>query len=69
MTDQNHVATDGQSISMPWCLAPSGANDQVLVTVTKLQFSQCEAPFLTGLSFVNDSSKMALVDIYIIFRV
>jgi hypothetical protein len=29
----SHIATDGQSVCLSWCRAPSGAHDQVLVTV------------------------------------
>jgi hypothetical protein len=54
---QSHIATDGQSVSKSWCRAPSGAHDQIFVTV-----SQLRSCFLflwdtlsderTGLSFV-----------------
>jgi hypothetical protein len=30
---QSHIATDGQSISKSWCRAPSGAHDQIFITV------------------------------------
>jgi hypothetical protein len=30
---QSHVTTDGQSVSPSWCRAPSGAQDQILITV------------------------------------
>jgi hypothetical protein len=29
---QSHIATDGQSVSRPWCRAPSGAHDQIFIT-------------------------------------
>jgi hypothetical protein len=29
----SHVATDGQSVSKSWCRAPSGAHDQIFITV------------------------------------
>jgi hypothetical protein len=30
---QSHIATDGQSISKSWCRAPSGAHDQIFITL------------------------------------
>jgi hypothetical protein len=30
---QSHIATDGQSASKSWCRAPSGAYDQIFITV------------------------------------
>jgi hypothetical protein len=30
---QNHIATDDQSISKSWCRTPSGAHDQIFITV------------------------------------
>jgi hypothetical protein len=30
---QSHIATDGQSVSKSWCRAPSGAHDQIFITV------------------------------------
>jgi hypothetical protein len=30
---QSHITTDGQSVSPSWCRAPSGAHDQILITV------------------------------------
>jgi hypothetical protein len=33
---QSHVATDGQSVSTSWCRAPSGAHDQILITLWQL---------------------------------
>jgi hypothetical protein len=32
-TSQSHIATDGQSVSKSWCQAPSGAHDQIFITV------------------------------------
>jgi hypothetical protein len=29
----SHISTDGQSVSLSWCRALSGAHDQILVTV------------------------------------
>jgi hypothetical protein len=33
---QSHIATDGQSISKSWCRAPSGAHDQIFITLWQL---------------------------------
>jgi hypothetical protein len=44
---QSHVTTDGQSVSPSWCRAPSGAHDQILITVWHLLFWRCRAPSLT----------------------
>jgi hypothetical protein len=30
---QSHIATDGQSFSKSWCRAPSGAHDQIFITL------------------------------------
>jgi hypothetical protein len=30
---QSHIATDGQSVSKSWCRAPSGAYNQIFITV------------------------------------
>jgi hypothetical protein len=32
-TRESHVTTDGQSVTPSWCRAPSGAHDQILITV------------------------------------
>jgi hypothetical protein len=29
----SHIATDGLSVCLSWCRAPSGAHDQIVVTV------------------------------------
>jgi hypothetical protein len=44
---QSHIATDGQSISKPWCRAPSGAHDQILITLWHLRSCFCWVPSLT----------------------
>jgi hypothetical protein len=44
---QSHIATDGQSVSKSWCRAPSGAHDQILITVWQLRSCFCGAPSLT----------------------
>jgi hypothetical protein len=28
---QSHVTTDGQSVGLSWCLAPSGSHDQIII--------------------------------------
>jgi hypothetical protein len=33
---QSHIATDGQSVCLSWCRAPSGAHEQIVVTVLSL---------------------------------
>jgi hypothetical protein len=37
-SSQSHITTDGQSASQSWCQAPSGAKDQIFVTVRHLRF-------------------------------
>jgi hypothetical protein len=44
---QSHVTTDDHSVSPSWCRAPSGAHDQILITVWQLLFCRCRAPALT----------------------
>jgi hypothetical protein len=44
---QSHITTDGQSASQSWCQAPSGAQDQIFVTVRHLKFCRWGAPSLT----------------------
>jgi hypothetical protein len=34
---ESHIATDGQSISKSWCRAPSGARDQIFITLWQLR--------------------------------
>jgi hypothetical protein len=36
---QSHIANDGQSVSKSWCRAPSGAYDQIFITVWQLRSS------------------------------
>jgi hypothetical protein len=40
---QSHIAADGQSISKSWCRAPSGAHDQIFITVWQLRSCFCGA--------------------------
>jgi hypothetical protein len=44
---QSHIATDGQSVSKSWCRAPSGAYDQIFITVWQLRSCWCGALSLT----------------------
>jgi hypothetical protein len=44
---QSHIATDGPSVSKSWCRAPSGAYDQMFITVWKLRSCFCGAHSLT----------------------
>jgi hypothetical protein len=44
---QSHIATDGQSVSKSWCRTPSGAHDQIFITVWQLQSCFCGTPSLT----------------------
>jgi hypothetical protein len=47
LSSQSHFTTDNQSVSPSWCRAPSGAHDQILISVWHLLFCQCRAPPLT----------------------
>jgi hypothetical protein len=42
------ITTDGQSASLSWCQAPSGAQDQIVVTVRQLWVCWCGEPSLTS---------------------
>jgi hypothetical protein len=44
---QSHIMTDDQSVSASWFRAPSGAHDQILITVWQLLFCRYRAPPLT----------------------
>jgi hypothetical protein len=35
-SSQIHIATDGQLANKSWCRAPSGAHDQIFITVWQL---------------------------------
>jgi hypothetical protein len=43
---QSHIATDGQSVSKTLCRAPSGAHDQIFITVWQLRSCICGATSL-----------------------
>jgi hypothetical protein len=42
----SHVTTDVQSTCQSFCQAPSGIQDQIVVTVRLFRFGRCGAPFL-----------------------
>jgi hypothetical protein len=42
--NQSYIATDCRSISKSWCLAPSGAHDQIFITAWQLRSCFCGAP-------------------------
>jgi hypothetical protein len=44
---QSHITTDGQSVCLSWCRAPSGAHNQILVTICQLLSCPLGAPSLT----------------------
>jgi hypothetical protein len=54
---RSHLTTDGQSVSKSWCRAPSGAHDQIYITlyltITVLLLWGALSDERTGLSFVN----------------
>jgi hypothetical protein len=47
LQSQSHIVTDSQSVSKSWCLAPSGAHDQIFITLWQLRSCFCGAPSLT----------------------
>jgi hypothetical protein len=51
---QSPITTDGQSVSQSWCRAPSGAHDQMFVSVGQFLVCQSGGPSDEGsdLSFV-----------------
>jgi hypothetical protein len=46
-SSQSHITTDDLSVSASWFRAPSGAHDQMLITVWQLLFCRYWAPSLT----------------------
>jgi hypothetical protein len=56
LKSQSHIATDGQSVSKPWCPAPSVTHDQIFsyyyLTVTVLFLWGALSEERTGLSIV-----------------
>jgi hypothetical protein len=67
---QSHIATDGQSVCLSWCRAPSGAHDQILLTVWQLLSCPWEGTLSderTGLSFVSQSAVLGPLSVCTIF--
>jgi hypothetical protein len=46
-SSQSLILPDDQSVSKSWCRAPSGAHDQILITLWQLWSCLCEAPTRT----------------------
>jgi hypothetical protein len=44
---QSHITTDSQSVSKSCCRAPSGAHDQIFITIWQLRSCFCWAPSLS----------------------
>jgi hypothetical protein len=68
---QSLFATDGQSVSMSWCRAPSGAHDQMVVnclTVTVLSCSCVLSDERSDLSFVGHSLISLSICTWIIYN-
>jgi hypothetical protein len=64
------IATDGQSVSLSWCRAPSGAHDQILITVWQLRSCPWEGALSderTSLSFVSQSTVLGQLSVSTIF--
>jgi hypothetical protein len=60
---QSHIATNGQSVCLSWCRAPTGAHDQMFLLVWKLLSCPCGEPSLTRgrvchLSVIVDSNSL-----------
>jgi hypothetical protein len=72
---QSHIATDGQSVCLSWCRAPSRAHDQIFILPWKLLSSPDGAPSLTRgrvchLSvIVTGFSQLSVVNIFIILQI
>jgi hypothetical protein len=49
---QSHITTDDQSVSASWFRAPSGAHDQMLITVWHLLFVNIGRPLWRGVGSV-----------------
>jgi hypothetical protein len=73
-SSQSHIATDSQSVSKSWCRAPSGAYDQIFITVWQLRFCLLWGALSderAGLSFVRviacfSKSFFNVKDVYIL---
>jgi hypothetical protein len=67
---QSHIATDGQSVCLSWCRAPSGAHDQILITGWQLLSCPWEGAVSderTGMSFVSQSAILGQSSVCTIF--
>jgi hypothetical protein len=64
---QSHIATDGQSVCLSWCRAPTGTHDQMFLLAWSCP---CGAPSLTRgrvcpLSVIVDSiSQLSVIQIF-----
>jgi hypothetical protein len=70
LISQSHITTDGQSVSLSWCRAPSWAHDQILITVWQLLPCPWEGALsdeMTGLSFVSQSAVLGQLSVCTIF--
>jgi hypothetical protein len=61
---QSHITTDDQSISASWFWAPSGAHDQMLITVWQLLFCRYRAPSLTRGRVCHFSRSFSLCSLW-----
>jgi hypothetical protein len=62
----SHIATDGQSVCLSWCRVPSGAHDQILITVWQLLSCPWEGALSdkrTGLWFVSQSAVLGQLSV------
>jgi hypothetical protein len=69
---QDHFATDGRSVSMSWCRAPSGAHDPIFLnclTATVLSCSGALSDEMSGLFLVSHSLKCLSICTYIFFNI
>jgi hypothetical protein len=69
---QSHIATDGQSVCLSWCRAPSGAHDQILITVWQLLSCPWEGALSderTGLSCVSQSAVLGPLSVCTFFYI
>jgi hypothetical protein len=69
---QSHIATDGQSVCLSWCRSPSGAHDQILITVWQLLSCPWEGAISderTGLSFVSQPAVLGQLSVCTIFYI
>jgi hypothetical protein len=66
---QSHIATDGQSICLSWCWAPSAAHDQILITVWQLLSCPWEGALWRedGSVYVDQSAELGQLSVCTIF--